>query len=298
MAQEKVVGIDVGGTRIKAVTLRGDDVLDRVVVPSPRDLAIRFADVVAEVVADLSEEASAPLSAAGVVVPGLVDDATGMAIWSANLGWKDLDVAGTVSARLGVPAIGGHDVRAGLLAEHRFGAAVGVDDVLFVPLGTGLASALMVGGQVVSGSPWTGEIGHVVVTPGGPACGCGRSGCLEAVASAGAIGRRWREASGEAGDAEVVANRVRSNDPVACAVWTEAVDALASAIAPVVGAAGTRRIVIGGGLANAGEILLGPFRQALTGRLPEGLDLDVVPAALGEWAGAIGAATLAQRLST
>ncbi len=306
MDDDLVVGIDVGGTRIKAVALRGDDVLERLAVPSPPDLASRFGDLVAEVVAEvvaqvvvaMCADPSVRPRAVGVVVPGLVDDATGLAIWSANLGWKDLDVRATVSARLGLRAAGGHDVRAGLLAEHRFGAAVGVDDVLFVPLGTGLASALMIGGRVVTGTPWTGEIGHVLVTPGGPECGCGRSGCLEAIASAAAIGRRWREASGEEGDAEVVAERVRAGDPVAGAVWTDAVEALASVMAPIVAAAGTRRVLIGGGLANAGALLLDPLRVALVVRLPDGVELDVVPATLGQWAGAIGAALLAQDVPT
>ncbi|MEO6791834.1 MAG: ROK family protein [Ornithinibacter sp.] len=298
MDQDLVVGVDVGGTRIKAVSLRGEEVLDRLAVPSPADLASRFAEVVAEVVAALCDTPSLRPRAVGVVVPGLVDDASGLAIWSANLGWRDLDVPSTVSAHLGIPTTGGHDVRAGLVAEHRFGAAVGVDDVLFVPLGTGLASALMVGGHVVSSTPWTGELGHVLVTPGGPTCGCGRSGCLEAIASAGAIGRRWREASGQEGDAQVVAELVRAGDAVARVVWTEAVDALAMVIAPIVAAAGTRRIVIGGGLVNAGPVLLDPLREALMGRLPEGVELDVVAAVLGEWAGAIGAATLAQSLPT
>ena len=81
-------------------------------------------------------------------------------------------------------------------------------------------------------------------------------------------------------------------------MWTEAVDALAMVIAPIVAAAGTRRIVIGGGLVNAGPVLLDPLREALMGRLPEGVELDVVAAVLGEWAGAIGAATLAQSLPT
>lgn len=288
-----VVGIDVGGTRIKAALVDHTGLAVRDVVrPTPPDLAGCLGRVCAELVEALSG-ASDQVLGVGLVVPGLVDDSRGVGVWSANLGWRDLDLRSVVSRHVDVPLAIGHDVRAGLLAEHRLGAAQGVGDVLFLPIGTGLASAMITGGRVVTGSAWTGEIGHVIVSPGGPRCGCGRSGCLEAVAGAAGIARRWRDASGRSGDSEEVARRVASGDAVAAEVWGEAIEALASVIAPIVAAAGTRLVLVGGGLAHAGPVLLDPLRQRLAARLGGREDVEVRRAALGDRAGSLGAAQLA-----
>lgn len=305
-----VVGVDIGGTRTKVVALpagTGTPVADpavheagavRPVVESvlatPPDVADRFAEHVRAALAQVV--GNHRLVGLGVVVPGLVDHRTGTAVWSANLGWRDLPLRELVTRASGpggsVTVAVGHDVRAGLVGEHRFGAAREEQDVLFVALGTGLASALMVGGHVVVGSPWSGEIGHVVVRPDGPRCGCGRRGCLEAVAGAGALARRWHELTGRAGDARVVAEQAAAGEPVAVGLWQEAVDALGAALAPVVAATGTRLVLVGGGLSNAGPQLLGPLATTLHERLP-GLQLRVDRAGLGDRAAALGAAAMA-----
>jgi glucokinase len=294
VTQERVVGIDVGGTRIKAVlTTRDGAVLADRVRPTPPDVGERLGAVAADLVAELAAGSSVAPLAVGVVVPGLVEEATARGILSVNLGWRDFDLGRAVRAHVDLPVAVGHDVRAGLLAEHRWGAARDCDNVLFLPLGTGLASALLVRGRVLTGSPWSGEIGHVIVVPDGPECGCGQRGCLEAVASAGAIGRRWSAATGQAGDAEQVAERARAGEPEAVRIWTEAVDALTSVIAPVVAAVGIELVVVGGGLAHAGATLFDPLRAALAERLGARDDVRSEPAALGDRAGALGAAALA-----
>lgn len=285
-------GIDVGGTRIKAVLRHGSSIVNRYVGPTPPDLAHRFGEVVTAVldrVVSAGPGRPAPTSV-GVVVPGLVDERGGVAEWSANLGWRGLDIRAALAGPVDADVVVGHDVRAGLLGEHLLGAARGVDDVLFVPLGTGVAVALMTGGRVARGTTWSGELGHVQVAADGPVCGCGRRGCLETVAGAGAVGRRWRE-SGRDGDARSVAEAVAAGDPVAQRIWRDAVEALAGGLAPVVTAAGSRRVVVGGGMAEAGAVLFDPLTAALLARVPDP-GLEVVPAELGEWAGAIGAAHL------
>ncbi len=292
MTRETVIGIDVGGTRIKSALVGLDGtVLAEDVRATPSDIGARLGELAASIVGTL--RGTAPVLGIGVAVPGLVDDTTGIGVWSANLGWRDLDLRAAVAAHVELPIAVGHDVRAGLLAEHRFGAARDVDNVLFVPLGTGLASALLSSGEIVLGSLWTGEIGHVIVIPDGPLCGCGQRGCLEAVSSAGAIARRWSEATGITGDAEEVARRAVAGEPVAVRIWDEAVEALAAMIAPVVAAAGTELVLIGGGLVRAGGVLLDPLTQALTVRLGGRHDVRVAAAALGDRAGSLGAAALA-----
>lgn len=297
MATELLAGIDVGGTRVKSVLADSDgSVLLSHTASTPERPGEAVVDLVVATVADLLERAFAEgvggrLAAVGVVVPGLVDESTGSAAWSANLGWRDLPLRQRLLERLDVPVAVGHDVRAGLLAEFHLGAAQGVPDALFVPLGTGIASALLAGGRVVAGSEWTGEIGHVVVEPDGPVCGCGRHGCLEAVASAAALGRAWR-ALGRDGDAETLSRAVVDGDPEARRLWHGAVDALVRVIAPVCAAAGTRVLLVGGGLAESGAVLLDPLRERLVHSL--GHDrVTVARAALGDRAGALGATLLA-----
>jgi glucokinase len=294
--REAVVGIDVGGTRIKSALVTPDgQVLAEAVRPTPDKVGDQLGEVAAEAVVELTArvDEAVDLLAVGVAVPGLVDDVTGIGVWSANLGWRDLDLRGSIAAHVDVPVAIGHDVRSGLLAEHRLGAAREADNVLFVPLGTGLASAILCRGQLVTGSLWTGEIGHIVVVPDGPLCACGQRGCLEALSSAGAIGRRWSEATGLVGDAEEVARRAEAGEPEARRIWQEAIDALAIMVAPVVAAAGTELVLIGGGLVHAGDTLLQPLRTALTARLGGRDDVAVRGAALGDRAGSLGAATIA-----
>jgi glucokinase len=294
--REAVVGIDVGGTRIKSALVTPDgQVLAETVRTTPDRVGDQLGEVAAKEVVELTARSgeAIDLLAVGVAVPGLVDEVAGIGVWSANLGWRDLDLRGGVAAHVDVPVAVGHDVRSGLLAEHRLGAARDVDNVLFVPLGTGLASAILCRGQLVTGSLWTGEIGHIVVVPDGPLCGCGQRGCLEALSSAGAIGRRWSEATGLVGDAEEVARRAEAGEADAGRIWQEAIDALAIMVAPVVAAAGTELVLIGGGLVHAGDTLLGPLRTALQARLGGRDDVVVEAAALGSRAGSLGAATIA-----
>jgi len=258
-------------------------------------------DVITDTVSTLLDLARADgvdgaLAAVGAVVPGLVDETSGMASWSANLGWRDLPLRQLLQDRFDVPVAMGHDVRAGLLAEFRLGAAQSAPDALFVPLGTGIASALLASGRVVAGSEWTGEIGHVVVDPRGPVCGCGRHGCLEAVASAAALGKAWR-ALGRDGDAESLSRAVNEGDPEAIRIWQGAIDAIVQVIGPVCAAAGTRLVLIGGGLALAGATLLDPLRDRLVHAIGHER-VTVTQAALGDRAGALGATLLAMEAAS
>lgn len=291
------VGIDIGGTRTKSVLLGtegdgGSGEAAHVVHDTPPDLATGIVDHVRRILHDL-DVAPARL---GVVVPGLVDDRTGYVRWAANVGLRELDLRALLSRELRVPVAVGHDVRAGLLGEHRYGAARGVDDALFVAMGTGLAGALLTRGRLVTGSVWTGEIGHVVVDPDGPLCACGGSGCLEAIASAGALGRRWRETVGRPGGAEDLLAAAAAGDDRARGLFAAAVRSLVVVLAPVVAAAGTERVILGGGLAQAAEVLREPVDARLQALLP-GRTVEVRLATLGDRAAALGALVLAQERS-
>lgn len=237
-----------------------------------------------------------PAAAAGVAVPGIVDEHTGVAAYSANLGWRDLPLRDLLSRRLdGIPVALGHDVRTGGLAEGRIGAGRDADRFLFVPLGTGIAGAIGIGGRIETGAHGSaGEIGHIVVRPGGLRCGCGQRGCLETVASAAAVGRAWAEACGDpAAGAADAAKAVESGDPRAAAVWRDAVDALADGLVTGLTLLDPRTLIIGGGLAEAGDTLFTPLREAVAARVTFQRLPSIVPAALGDAAGCLGAGLLA-----
>lgn len=237
-----------------------------------------------------------PAAAAGVAVPGIVDAAAGIAVYAANLGWRDLPLRALVSERLGgVPVALGHDVRTGGLAEGRIGAGNGADRFFFLPLGTGIAGAIGIEGRIEAGAhDAAGEIGHIVVRPGGPLCGCGQRGCLEMLASASAVSRAWAAASGDPeADAADCAKAVESGDPRALTVWREAIEALADGLVTGITLLDPRVLIIGGGLAEAGDTLFGPLRAAVEERITfQKLPL-IVPAALGDTAGCLGAGLLA-----
>ncbi|WP_084715094.1 ROK family protein [Streptacidiphilus rugosus] len=232
--------------------------------------------------------------AAGIAVPGVVDETTGVCVFAAHLGWRDVPVQRWLEEELGLPVALGHDVRAGGLAEARLGAGRGCRSFLYVPVGTGIAAAILLDGRTLRGGHGgAGELGHLVVRPGGDACRCGNRGCLETVASASAIARRYREAAGDAVTADQVALLAREGDPVAAGIWREAVDALADGLAAGATLLDPRRIVLGGELARTGPALFDPLRAALAQRLTFQTVPEVTAAALGRRAGSLGAGLLA-----
>ncbi|GAA0911899.1 ROK family protein [Nonomuraea longicatena] len=226
----------------------------------------------------------------GLAVPGLVSE--NAAVYSANIGWRD--VPGADFTSLDVPVRLGHDVQTGGLAESVLGAGRGVEDFLFLPIGTGIAGAMILRGEPYGGSSgWGGEIGHIPVFPDGEECACGQFGCLETYASAASVGRRYSLRAGVSGmRAEQV---VASDDPIAVEVWDEAVEALSLALATYTLLLDPSMIVLGGGLAEAGPALFDPVRTRLVKRLAFRDAPPLVPAALGVDASMLGASLLGWR---
>ncbi|WP_327717827.1 ROK family protein [Streptomyces sp. NBC_00490] len=297
-----VIALDVGGTGMKAALVGASgELLHQARRATGRE---RGPDAVVEGIlgfaADLraygAEHLGEPASAAGVAVPGIVDAEHGIAAYAANLGWRDVPLRALLTERLGgVPVALGHDVRTGGLAEGRIGAGRGADRFLFVPLGTGIAGAIGIAGRVEAGAHgFAGEIGHIVVRPGGTPCPCGQHGCLERYASAAAVSEAWAAACGDPdADAADCAKAVRSGDPRAVQVWQNAVDALADGLVTALTLLDPRTLIIGGGLAEAGETLFTPLRDAVRRRITFQKLPTIVPAALGDTAGCLGAGLLA-----
>ncbi len=290
-----VLAFDVGGTSVKAAAFdRELTPLAETRRPSRRGPAILDAinDAADALLAELTPDQRGRVAAAGVGLLGLVDSSRGVVVRAVNLGLQELDVAGPLSRHLGIPVVIGHDVQAAAEAELRLG--VDVDDPFVAIIGTGIAGVAFVDGKAVRGvSGQAGEFGHIVVRPDGPMCECGARGCLEAVASAAAVARRYTELTGRevSGALEVVTAIPHDQD--AALVWDEATSALADGLLTVCALLAPGAIILGGGLAEAGEALTGP----VTAYLKERAHVPVVPpvrtATLGRRAGVVGAALLA-----
>ena len=296
-----VLSFDVGGTATKSAIIDAAGTVTGLRrTPTPRSQTDP-AGAIAERLGVLAEQYRATYPqlapvAAGLSVPGLVDEDAGLGIFSGNLGWRDAPLQALAEAALHVPVAFGHDVRAAGLAEHRWGAARGHRDAMVIVIGTGIASTIIVDGVALVGGGYAGEIGHVVSEPGGEPCPCGGIGCLETVASAGAIARRYREATGRDVDgARGVLEAMGRGDDDARRVWDGAVTALAHEIARAVTVLAPGIVVVGGGLAEAGDALFTPLRERIGGILSFQRVPDLVPAVLGEDAGLIGTALRARR---
>ncbi|MFJ8297161.1 ROK family protein [Streptomyces sp. NPDC094447] len=293
--QDCVLALDVGGTSMKGAVL--DRTLNSIASLRASTPRAHGPDAVVDAVADFlrflqckARDRDLIVRHAGVVVPGIVDEARGTAVYAANLGWRDAPLAAELARRTGLDVTLGHDVRAGGMAECTHGAARGARNALFVALGTGVAAAVVCDGVAVTSGGYAGELGHLVVDPQGRPCPCGGTGCLETVASASAVVAGYNAVSKRpvAGAVEVAA-LARRGDALAEQVWNRAVEALAQALAATTTLLAPEKVVLGGGLSEAGPLLVDRVRAALSKRLTFQRHPLVVQAALGDRAGSIGA---------
>jgi glucokinase len=303
-----VVGVDLGGTKCLGVALDDGQVVAETRVATAKGAQPLVAEIV-----DLVEELEGygVIEAVGVGAPGLVDR-DGVLRFAPNLslGGEALDLQSPLQERLAVPVTVDNDATCAAWGERELGAAQGLDDVILVTLGTGIGGGIVTDGSVERGTNgFAGEIGHMVVDPDGPKCPCGRRGCWERFASGSGLGRMAREAvhAGRAprvlelagGDPEAVRGEhvtraVAEGDADATELVNRFAWWLALGLANLTNIFDPQAFVLGGGLIRAGESLLAPTRATLRELLPSARpDVAVLPAALGERAGAVGAACLA-----
>jgi glucokinase len=212
------------------------------------------------------------------------------------MGWRHLPLRDLLAEASSLPVVLCHDVRAGGTAEGLVGAAREVPDYLFLPIGTGIAGALFLNGHARVGAHGLGgEIGHMSVDPHGALCRCGRRGCLETVASARAVATRYRERASDSTelDAAEVVRRANCGDPVAQEVWSDAIQALATALIQCTLLVDPQLFVIAGGMAAAGDALIAPLADELAARASFRPHPRVVSTKLGDQAGCLGAAIAA-----
>lgn len=296
-----VVAIDVGGTDMKTALLTpAGELVDIARIPTPQGEGA--AGAIVERLAETIESTRArhpdvSIGAVGIGVPGLVDDVRGIARFASNLTWSDFPFRAVAEQRTGLPVAFGHDVRAAGLAERELGAARGFANVAVMVIGTGIACTLVVDGLTLLSDGFAGEIGHAIVDPGGDICSCGGRGHLEVIGSASAIARRYTSATGiRVAGAREVLDRARAGDAAAAGVWADGVEALSIGLSHIVAMTGPEVIVIGGGLAQAGDELFLPLEEALARRLTFQRRPRLVRAHLGENAGLLGSALAARHL--
>ncbi|MEA2517768.1 MAG: glucokinase [Actinomycetota bacterium] len=306
MARRFAIGIDIGGTTTKAgvVTSEGE-VLTRIERPTDPSAATKGAIALVD---ELLERSTETIAGLGVAAAGFI---TGSRVtFSPNLVFDDPQLGSAFEARSGLPVTVDNDANAAVWGEHRFGAARGIDNVAMVTIGTGIGSGFIIEGRLLRGaSGAAGEIGHIVIDPAGPPCGCGLRGCLEQFASGQAVTTWARVAAEEdpstsivsfAGSidaitAEHVGRAAREYDETARAVLRRAGRALGIGLSNIVNIFDPDVIVLGGSVTKAGEAFLGPARDELARmtaaqrRRPMRLDLSALQAD----AGILGAAALA-----
>lgn len=292
------LGVDVGGTAVKLglCDAAGGVRARRSIATEPAAGPERLLDRIAAAAGELlgATGAASAAAACGVGIPGPLDPARRTLLRANHLpGWADVPIPELLAARLGVPVVLENDANCAAWGEIRAGAGRGAESLVLFTLGTGVGGGVVLGGRLWTGAAGAaGALGHLVVDPTGPLCACGQRGCLEQYASATSVARHFGRGSSQ--DAFAAA---ALNEPTAVAVIAAATDALAAAASAVIHTLQPELVVLGGGMAAAGEPLLAPVREGVRRRVRASwLERTRVElTALGGDAGWIGAALWAAR---
>jgi glucokinase len=312
-------GIDLGGTSMIAVVAnrKGKILGTSGCVTNPTEKPEELIDEIAGQVKAAAEAAGVrtkDLRAIGIGAPGAVDPKKGIVVRAPNLHWSDVPLARELKKRTGAKVALGNDVQVAILGEHAFGVAKGMKRVVGIWVGTGIGGGIIINGELNRGARGAaGEIGHTVFNENGPVCGCGRHGCVEAVASRTAIEREVRALSAKKGESlalkimrernkprmtsSVLAAALEAHDPIVTEVLANAEHALGLLAGNLVNILDPDMVVIGGGVAQRLEkAFVGPIREVARSRFlrpdPDGR-VRIEHATLGDYSGALGACALA-----
>lgn len=310
------IGVDIGGTKVLGGVVDADG---KVIARARRDTPAqdtgqtldRIVEVITELVADHR------VDAVGIGAAGWIDAARSVVLYAPNLAWRQEPLRDEVAARTKLPVFVENDANAAAWAEFRFGAAYdATDSMVMFTVGTGIGGGIVLGGELVRGSHGiAAELGHILAVRDGHQCGCGRRGCLEQYASGKALTRFAQEAAEadpraaehllrEAGGDAVkltgpmVTDAALAGDPLAISAFHRAGSWLGQGLADMVQVLDPQVLVVGGGVIDAGDLLLAPTREAYVAALAERGKLPVAEvraASMGNTAGVVGAADLARR---
>jgi glucokinase len=305
-----VIGVDLGGTKIAAgLVTPHNKIVEKIYVNTdisagPAAVIERIAGCVEQLFTALP--AGEKVTTISVCCPGPLDHVAGVVLDPPNLtGWINIPLQQMLEERLGLPAPIEHDAKAAALGEFYFGAGREVNDMVFVVVGTGVGAAIIINGELYRGpTNSAGEVGHITVDMNGPACSCGSNGCVEVYVAGPDLAERFREAVAgqqlelpQELDGRYVAEQAAQGQPQARQVFAQAGQALGVAIASMAHLLDIDFYVIGGSVAQAGDLLLEPTRAAVRYRAFEsiGSRVKVVASPLGDDAAILGCAWIARR---
>jgi glucokinase len=310
------IGVDIGGTKILAGLVDEEgSVTATARRTTPRNDAAGVLEVVGEVVQELAASQPGQVIGVGLGVAGPVDGARATVFFAPNLGWAQVPVRNILESMINLPVIVENDGNAAAWGEFRFGAGVDIDELTMVTVGTGIGGGIIIGGELLRGAHGAaGEIGHMNVVVNGRPCGCGRGGCWEQYASGNALVREARSLAADRrseahlllslGDGTPegvqglhVTQAAQAGDPVALEAFVVVGTWLGRGLADLCAILDPGTFVVGGGVCEAGELLLASTRYTLLDKL-SGQEQRPAPglrlATLGNNAGLIGAADLAR----
>lgn len=315
------IGVDVGGTNLRAARF-----LDQTHTPEAKaktpTLAAKGRDTVLgrleRVIRDVCPDDISQVSGIGLAIPGPVNPQTGVLVTAANMpGWDNMPLKQIMQERLGRPVFVGNDANLAAFGEWKFGAGRGHNDVLFLTISTGIGGGVISGGRMLLGAQGLGaELGHILAVPDGPLCGCGQRGHLEAVASGTAIGRLaqarlragdgpdskiWELAGGEVDNVTgaLVGEAALAGDDLAIRLIAEAALFLGRTLASLLSIFNPSIVIMGGGVSMLGDVLFTPVREAVKRHAMSDTfwrNCPIVPAALGDDSGLVGAGALAMEM--
>jgi glucokinase len=310
------IGVDIGGTKVAGGVVNEDgQVLFRTRRDTPADDVAKTRELIVEVVTELAT--AYPVKGVGIGAAGWIDATRATVLFAPNLAWRYEPLRDHIAAAVDLPVVVENDGNVAAWAEFRYGAARDADDsMVMFTVGTGIGSGIVLGGTLVRGAHGiAAELGHILAVPDGHPCGCGRRGCLEQYASGNALVRFARDGARREPDratqllemaggdpmaitGPMVTAAAQVGDPVAGAAFTTVGQWLGMGLADLVQILDPQVLVVGGGVIEAGDLLLGPARRsyvdslAQRGRLPVA---EVRPAEMGNVAGVVGAADLVRR---
>lgn len=315
MAKKYNIGVDIGGTNVKiALVDKHGHIAYQNSVPTAAEMGYEYSlkNIIDTIKNSFKESniSQEEIGGIGFGAPGQIDTENGVIRLLPNIpGWVNVPLAQIIEKEFGVPVKVDNDVRVATLGEYTFGAGKGTKNLVCITVGTGIGSGLIINGQLVRGAGMSaGEIGHLtLVENGGPICGCGNTGCLEALASGPSIVKmaeeyimggksaKFRELAGDNPiTSAIVCEAAKQGDAVAQTIFKITGKWIGIAMASVSNLLNPEKIIIGGGVAQAGDLLLDPIRETIKERaLKTASDsVEVVPAELGNSAGVVGASLL------
>ncbi|MCR4942928.1 MAG: ROK family protein [Clostridium sp.] len=306
-----VIGIDLGGTKISTALSDFDgNIISNIVVPTnavegEMPVLNRIIGTIEEVLSKANVKTT-DVESIGIGSPGPLNSNTGIIITTPNLPFKNFNVTSPIKERFDIPVYLDNDANVATIGEFMFGAGKGKKNVVFFTVSTGVGGGAIVNGNIYRGSTCNAlEIGHTTVAPNGPRCNCGNIGCLEAVSSGTAIGRRGQEAVSTNVETSLkqydkitsyeVFLEAGKGDEVAKEIRDEALDYLGIGVANAVSIFDPEMVIIGGGVTQVGDILFNRVREVVKKRCFKVMseNCEVVPAGLGTNAGVVGAVALA-----